>query len=163
MVARLRPFGALADAIGCCITDTARPAKQAVLTLHGTTVRSFSAWCTPQAALLPSSCSAHECTLPLNVTCPFAHPAERRQLAWIEREASGRRGRLLRPLRETRRGPGLDRSQPDISSIAASTSGTRPAPRMKLCWPSGSEFRRMSTPASRARSANAMESSANTS
>src|SRR5882762_149998 len=47
--------------------------------------------------------------------------------------------------------PSLDRSHRPISSIARSTSGTRPAPKMKLCWPSGRERRVTSTPASFAR------------
>src|SRR5580704_3580887 len=59
--------------------------------------------------------------------------------------------------------PILDRSHAPISATAASISGTRPAPRKKLCCPSGSERSSRSTPAARARLANSLASSTSSS
>src|SRR6266851_32157 len=59
--------------------------------------------------------------------------------------------------------PILDRSHAPIAATAASISGTRPAPRKKLCCPSGSDRSSRSTPAARARSANSLASSTSSS
>src|SRR5262249_8953705 len=57
----------------------------------------------------------------------------------------------------------FDRSHLPICSIASSTSGTRPAPKMKLCYPWERECRPSSTPASFARWANSTISPTNSS